>query len=80
MPSIQLFCPLLKSKGAKDIIVCLYRCPPGRLMKCEEYLRAYPELLTLEIDPKYEERYGTLNIPVPVKLRRRRPRWSPKGE
>lgn len=75
--SIKLFCPLLKSKGTRDVVVCLYKCPRTLLIKCEEYLRIYPELLGFDIDPKYIEKYGALSKPLPASLRKRRVRHAP---
>ena len=73
-PHLELYCPFLKSKGTRDVVTCLYKCPKARLMKCSEFERIYPQLLTFEIDHKYIEKYGAITIPVPLAYRKRRKR------
>lgn len=71
---MELYCPRLKSKGTVDILVCLYKCPKSRIVICKEYLSAYPSLLNFEIEERYIEKYGTVIIPIPLALRKRRKR------
>lgn len=74
---IVCFCPLLKSKGTRDITYCLYKCPKSKIAKCPEYERVYPSLLSFEIEEKYIEKYGMPVIVVPMNLRKRRKRRAP---
>lgn len=71
---LNVYCPQLKCKGSVSVLRCLFRCPKSRVMKCEVYADVYPFLLNFEIDDKYIVKYGSVNIIVPAKFRKRRKR------
>lgn len=50
----------------ENIVVCLYRCPDKA--KCPAYYRHYDEILEMAILPKYIEKYGIPEYPVPKAL------------
>jgi hypothetical protein len=78
--NINLYCPLLKGGGTRDIISCLYRCKKHTIIKCPEYTRIFPELTNFEIDEKYLEKYGVITIPIPLAFRKRRKRRKISAE
>lgn len=71
---LAMRCPKLKCGGSKDVVVCLFICKIGTKAKCPEYARRYQEILKLDIEPKYRERYGEPVITLPLSLRKRRKR------
>lgn len=72
--SLLLYCPERKAGGTVDITRCIYLCPRQAAVKCAEYLKAYPQLAEFIIAPKYIEKYGAVEPPVPLALRRRKQR------
>lgn len=71
---IDLYCPQLKCGGTVNILKCIYRCPKARVLRCPAYVAVYPSLINFEIEDKYKDKYGEVNIPIPLVFRKRRKR------
>ena len=76
MSKIHLYCPY-KKNGTVDILICIYKCPKSKLLKCPEYAKIYPTLLSFTIEDKYLEKYGHPTLLVPNSLKKRRKRNVP---
>lgn len=57
-----------------DLLVCVYRCPMRVKAKCQEYFKHYEDILSMEIEKKYLEKYGDPIIVLPNCMRKRRKR------
>lgn len=71
---LLMYCPESRSKGACDVTKCLYFCPKVKRCRCVEYTAKFSEIIKLQIDQKYIDKYGHPPLHVPIALRTREPR------
>jgi len=69
---LEMFCPKRKCGGSIDVVVCLYTCPIGTRIKCNEYTRKWDKIKDIQMDQFYLDKYGEPKMLVPLTLRKRR--------